>query len=357
MIPVKLVETVFRRSWALLLPVVLVPLLVLGLTAQPPRYQSQAIVWVSSPVAGTTDALGYSNPYLTPAQNQAQSLNDLLSTRAFREEVAREAGLLRAGSSEDEARRVLQRMSVYTGSAGVNLLSVSAIADGGKEAQAIVNAVITRYRARATAEIQRETEVAATYYTQQIGAATQNLAQRKTELTEYLQRNPKAADPNNAASLDPDYRALLERVDSQNTVVENLRRALEATQLQGATAPQTLEAAFTVQDSPREPEAPLPTSMTSALGYPFAGLVFGLLIGLTYIYLTYRTDHTIRTPADLAKLNVPLLGTVPQLSATPPWARFAPVSWIVDWRRRDFARKTAASIGNPNQPAASGTEA
>src|SRR5690606_15038567 len=113
---------------------------------------------------------------------------------------------------------------------------------------------------------------------------------------------------------------------------------------------------FAVQDAPTLPQVPLGVSMTSKYGLPMAGMMLGLSIGAAYLYFSYRTDHTIRSAEDLATLEVPLLGSVPELQAAPLWARYTPLAWLIRWRRRDFARKTAASISS-NQPLATGAVA
>lgn len=346
MIPVKLVETIFHRYWALLLPVIVVPLIVLGLTSKPRQYQSTAVVWVSNPVASERPVLGANNPYLTPAQNQAQAINDLLSTRAYRVQVAMDAGIVHQGADDKALRRGAALVRSYAYASGVNLVTISAISTSDEVAQAIVTGVINQYRARATATLASDAEVSAQYYNQQLALAQQGLAQKTAELAEYLKANPKAADPSNVASQELAYRTLKDAADSQASLVASLQQALQSIALRSASAPETQASMFVVQDAPTRPEAPLPQSLTSRLGMPIAGMFLGLCIGSAYLYVVYRTDHTIRSAEDLSELNVPLLGSVPQLQPAPQWARYTPVAWYLRWRRRDFARKTAASISN-----------
>lgn len=344
MIPVKLVETVFQKYWALILPVLLVPLLALALTHKAPMYRSQAVVWISDPVAGESLSLGYSNPYSNPAQNQAQVLNDLLGTESFRVAVGKSASIIDATDDESEARRIAEAMKVYAGARGVNLVTITSDAHGPDEAQAIVNAVILEYEARALASFERDSTVATGYYSQQLEIATKELGDRQAALNLYVAAHPRALTPGSAESLDIDYRTLLDRVTTQSTLVENLKDSLQNLKLRSASAPQTQQAAFTVQDAASLPKNPIPTSITKTVGMPMAGLVFGVLLGCGYLYFSYRTDHTIRSAADIEELQVPLLGSVPDLRPGPAWLARTPVGLALSWRRRDFARKTAASI-------------
>ncbi len=349
MIPVKLVETIFRRYWAILIPVILVPMLAMALTAKQWEYQSTAVVWVSSPVGGDKPALGSSNSYLTPAQNQAQTLNDLLHTSSFRTLVGQQAGVIPATAGLAQSERSSGRLKVFAYATGVNLLTISATSSSGDDSQALVKAVIDQYLVRATDEIQRDSTVSADYYSQQLGVAQQGLTAKNAKLAEYLAAHPKAAEPTSADSRALDYQTLVSQVQSQAVLVTKLQDSLQAIQLREASAPQAQQSLFAVQDPPTKPGQPLPVSLTSRFGVPMAAAILGLMAGLGYIYVTYRTDHTIRSAEDLEGVGAALLGSVPQLDAAPLWARYTPVATIIGWRKRDFARKIAAAISVPLQ--------
>lgn len=344
MFPAKLVETVFQKYWAILIPVVLVPLMAIAMTYSPPTYRSGAVVWVSEPVTGESMALGHENQWITPAQNQAQVINDLLSTASFRMSIVRAAGLVEEGASDDVTRNTADRIAVYASTRGVNLVTVVAESGSASHAQRIVGAVVSEYLSRAAAEFERDATTSKEYFSQQLALATQELSARNLALSNYLVANPKAADPSNPASLNIDYRTLVDRADTQAALVGQLTESLQNVTLRQASAPQTLQAAFNVQDAPSLPEAPIPNSLTKTLGIPFAAVIFGLLIGCTYLYLSYRMDHTIRGSFDLASLQVPLLGSVPELRSGPRWLSRTPVGLVFAWHRKDFARRTAAAI-------------
>ncbi len=344
MISGKLIETIFHRLWILAIPVMLTPVLVLALTARTDSFESRSTVWVSNPIGDAGPSLGQTNPYLSPAQNQVQALNDLLSTDVFRQSVARTAHIVSANDSPDTVTAVAARMTIFAGASGVNLLTITASADSPDRAQAIAAAVVTSYLDRGTVEIQRASSSSQEYYTQQLGVAQQLLDKRREELATYLRANPKAADPTNPASLDLNYRAIVNQVDQQSKVVDGLAQSLQGVELRKASAPQSQQASFSVQDPASRPSGALPVSSTKKYGLPLAGLLFGVLISCIYVYFKFRTDHTIRTSADLTGIEVPLLGTVPELRPGGMIGRFTPVGWYMTRRQRDFARRTAASI-------------
>jgi hypothetical protein len=284
---------------------------------------------------------------VTPAENHARALTDLLSTEAFRSQVAETAGLVEPGATEAAHRLAARSITVWAASSGSNLLTITAESSVAAEAQALVTATVSEFRERATAELQRDAEASIQYYSEQIAVAEATLNERSTALTAYLSENPRAADPRDPASLDPDYQALLSLVTTQAELVEDLKNSRQSVQLRQAAAPETEAAAFSVQDEPQLPAAPESVGISRRLGIPMAATVFGLLIGAAYIYVLYRTDHTIRTAEDLAGLPVPLLGTVPELNPARSWTRHTPLAWIEEVRNRDFARKTARSILAP----------
>ena len=339
MIPRKLLEATFRRLWLLVIPIVVTPLLVLALTKTTPQYQSTATIWVSQPANIAPGSLGQpANAYQTAADTRSQTIGELLTTKTFRAAVAQTAGLPATTASETLIGR-----SVQVASAGANLITISATGVDPKVVQALVGSVISQYQARSAAESERQTAIAVEYYTKQIDVASTELDHRRTALNTYLKANPGASDPKAA---DFQFQQLSGAVDSQSKVVAGLLSSLQDAQRQAASAPQSLEASFSVQDSANLPTAPEKVSLTKRVGYPAAGLVLGILISAGYLYVTYRTDHAIRSSEDLQDLSVPLLGYIPDLPARHPsgFARFAPWRWLPFGRRRDYARAVAASI-------------
>lgn len=355
MISGKLVETIFRRFWVLVIPVLLVPIAVIGLTGRAASYESRATVWVTDPLGDAKASVGQTNSYLSPAQNQAQALNDLLATNAFRRTVALTAGVVSSTDSSEAISFAANRMKIGVTPSGVNLLTVTAQAGAAHEAQAIVSAVITGYQARGTVEIERAASASEEYYKQQLAIAQKALDQRREDLATYLRANPKAADPTNAASLDLNYRALVTQVEQQTKLVDGLAASLQGVQLRLASAPQSQQASFSVQDTASRPRGPLPVAATRRYGLPFAGVLFGILISSAYVYVKFRTDHTIRTSADLADVPIPLLGSIPELRPGGWFLRYTPIGWYLTWRQRDFARRTAASISGSSTASAGGT--
>lgn|GEM_PF-6304674 len=341
MIPRKLVEIAFRSKLALIAPIVLVPVLALVLTSSPPKYQSVATVWVTK-APDDQPSLGHADPWRTPAQNRAVALNDLLATRAFRLAVFKRAGVVPEDASPDV--RLDPSIRLWAASTGVNLLQIGAISGSGDLSARLVQAVIDEYLDRATAESERGINATADYYRRQLESARRELDDRRARLNEYLAQHPELTDPRNAAA-DIDYQALTTAIDTQAGVVQDLENQLQATELQLAAGPEVQTAAFSVQDPPQEDVALVQESMTKRYGMPVAGLMFGALIAGAYLLVRYRSDHTILSTEDLAGIDVPTLGVVPELTPPGLLARIPLVSLLVRLRSPGYARTTARSIG------------
>ena len=343
MIPRKLAEILFSQLWLLLIPVVLVPLLVAAVLRDEPTFESRATVWVGSTSLGSS-VFGEGNPYNSRAQNQAQVVNDLLATDSFRSKVATSAELVDATEDDRILTRVGREMTVWAGTIGLNVVTITARSTSADDAAAIVRAAVDQYLERATEEAQRRADVAEEYYSQQLGIADAELSTRNQALQMYLAEHPDAQDPTSPAALDLDYRVLRDRVESQRIIVEQLRAALQSTAQELASAPQSQAAAFAIQDAPSVPDAPLPVSTSARVGLPAAGLILGLIASATYFLVRYRTDHSIRSVEDLEGLPVPLLGAVDEVHPPGLLWRLNPAAIFRRRHWRTFAQRSAAAI-------------
>jgi uncharacterized protein involved in exopolysaccharide biosynthesis len=336
MIPRKLVEAVFRWWWLIVIPVIAVPTALVVMTTKTPEYLSYANVWVTRPNGIDGGALlRDSSPYLTPAQAQAQVFGDLFGTKNFREEVATRANL----SPEPGGELLLRAVAVRP--VGNHLLSISARHVSAEVSRDIVVAVVDVYRERSLEASRREVSIAVTYFNGQLTAATEELEKRRAELSAYVSANPKAPE----SRTDLTYARLANAVGTQTVLVDSLTDSLQAAQLSEVTVETSTDAVFSVQDQAALAPEPLGIPIVKRVGYPFAGLVFGMLISASFVYLVYRSDHSIRSAQDLEGLAVPLLTYVPEISSAPSFARaLNPVGWVARIRRRNYARNVAASI-------------
>jgi uncharacterized protein involved in exopolysaccharide biosynthesis len=346
MIPRKLVEAVFRWWWLIVIPVIAVPTALVVMTTKTPEFLSYANVWVTRPNGIDGGALlRDGSPYLTPAQLQAQVFADLMATKSFRDAVAVKANL------NPETGGEVVALSTSVRPAGNHLLSISARHQSAEVSRDIVEAVVSVYRERSLEASRREVAIAITYYSGQLNAATEELEKRRSELSAYVAANPRAPESRN----DLTYARLANVVGTQTVLVDSLVDSLQAAQLSEVTVETSADAVFSIQDPAALSAEPLGIPLSKRVGYPFAGLVFGMLISASFVYLVYRSDHSIRSAQDLEGLAVPLLTYIPEINGASGFARgLSPVVWLARMRRRNYARNVAASISVQPAPEAIG---
>jgi hypothetical protein len=341
----KLAEAAFRRLWFKLLPVVAVPALVLVLVKHETVYESVGTAWASdveglasSPFTASADTSGK-----TPAERQVELLNDLLMTRSFREEVAIDAGLVAETATpaeiEGAADSLLGRTAAVV--AGPNLVTIKASAPTAEEAQRIAAAFIAHYQLRAKTETSREAATILAYFDSQVAAAEADVQETRAAIAAYL-----AAKPSAAATPDAEYQRLLALSGLQESVLARLLESQQDAQLSAASISASAENIFIVHDLPGVPAAPLGVPLMTRAAYPAAGLVLGVLMSAAFIWLSYKTDRSVRTAEDLEELDVAVLGAVPDLKPGDVARRFTPLRWA-GFLRRDYARRVAASISQP----------
>lgn len=340
MIPRKLTDLIFSQLLLLLLPAMVLPVALFVLVGEEPMYESRATIWVDRTLSGSMSTFGQSNPYQTPATNQAQTINDLLATRSFRRLVAVGAGLMDDSNPE---HALVPPFRAWAGTIGVNLVTVTARSSSPDSAEAIVSSVLTEYGERARDEARRQGAALSDYYTQQLPIVEAELATREAELAKFLAENPSAAIDGSSANLTLDYRTLVNNVESQQTLIEDLRARIQSTALTQASIEQNQSLAFQVQDQPNVPDAPLPISRTQQLGIPLVGLLFGTALSSLYVLVRYRTDHTIKTEHDVAAA-VPVLGSIQEIRPPGFWWRLIPGRIYASRPASAFARRTAANI-------------
>lgn len=314
MVPRRLVEAAIRSWWILPLPVILVPLFVFLASSPEEPFESSATVWVTpSDTTEPGSLVRIVDGELTPAENQALILNDLLATLAFRESVALSVWPEAAPAVGE--RLVKQDVSVFA--SGANLITVQATADDGAIAQALVAGVIAQFETEiqeaATAEADRQL---ASILTERIQALDEFNA-RHRELFDYIDANPSAlvvsAPLGTTIEEDPAYARLLVRYEEQSTRVDVLYRQYEEAQLAATAIQADQQAAFVVQDEPDLPLTPTPATIVERLTLPAAGGALGLAIAAGYLAMAAYGSRRIESAEDLVPLDVQLLGEVPEM--------------------------------------------
>ena len=355
---VKLLETLFRHKFLLLLPPILIPILVgpPALLTAPVTYETYAGIWVDRPTY-----LTYAddwNRYITPAQNQSGRLLELLKTRSFVDDVARRtslAPLLGTARGEDRIQRVVgDGLGVVT--SGSHLLVLRFRADTPALAYEVLNAIVEGFKDNAANDQINQAGLATSFYQSRLDDAQKRLDDAQMALQQYVASNPRYSDPTRssassssnpsaapaASAPDPQLAALQREVDFNQAELERVRKSLDQASLDASASLQGQELDFQVVDSPQ-----MPTTATrqvkNRLVLPVAGFVGGLVLSAVLLVLLMASDRSVRSEADLGQ-SVRVLGVVPRLKLKRLPKRAGP----------DVARRAIGFVAGSALPAPSG---
>jgi uncharacterized protein involved in exopolysaccharide biosynthesis len=337
---VRLLETFFRHRLLLLGPVVLVVVGALGwVLIQPPTYDSSVRVWVERQ---TLVPDPNSNPYLTPAQEQAGVLSELISTKYFDAKVGRRSPLFNALKAASESgsggiRTHLLRMVGLAGPAGPltdsqvddqvfsQILSSTLVIPSGPEiitvtfvsgdpqmAALVAQAIVDQYMDETLANQRVQADAAVAFYTSQVKQSQSDMAVADKAVDDYLIANPSQR----STTAVPDARMLQLRQDDDaahqrtNSVLDKLDQA----RLNRVALDRSGTAGTRVLD-----KAEIPTQRASmkkvVLEGVGVGLVLAVLIVVVGVLALTWLDSTIRRPQEVETiLDLRPVGSVPRVS-------------------------------------------
>jgi capsular polysaccharide biosynthesis protein len=324
----RVVDILFRYKLVILLPLlVIVPLATMvALRPKPAKWQSFAVIWVDQyrPLY-QDDRLSY-----TPANSQAQLLNDFVHTHGFALNVAKATTLQsQIHDPESENRAVTQIWQAVTAWPESNdFVTVQVTMPTAELAYETARAVVAQFQDVLRQRMDEQSKVALQLYSDALTKAAARVQNSRDELAKYLAAHPELANrrPDSGIliesqdatlgrlslqlSNDQDaYKSAADRYDSLNTTV--------AAGIQGQ------QLAFRVVDEPRMPLAPLGHSRLGMVVLPAFGLVMGLMLSGAVAVVVVITNRAVHGAPDVrGLLDLPVLAEVPELRRKRwPWQR------------------------------------
>jgi uncharacterized protein involved in exopolysaccharide biosynthesis len=337
---VRLLETFFRHRLLLLGPVVLV---LVGATGwvfiQPPTYDSSVRVWVERQ---TLVPDPNSNPYLTPAQEQAGVLTELISTKYFDSKVGKRSPLaaaLRDASAHSSGgiRTRLMRLvglagpavqltdsqvddQVYTSilsstlvfPSGPEIITVTFRAGDPQMAALVAQAIVNQFMDETLTNQRVQAEAAAAFYSSQVNQSQADQATADKAVDDYLLANPSQRSVNAI----PDARMLQLRRDDDaaHQRTQSVLDKLDQARLNRVALDQSGTAGVRVLDKAETPTQPssIKKVVLQAAG---VGLVLAVLILVVGVLALTWLDSTIRRPQEVETiLDLRPVGSVPRVS-------------------------------------------
>ncbi len=318
----RLLEALFRHKLLLILPPLIIPGIVtpIAFLYTPPVYETAVGVWVDHPA--TLDYKDGFNPYITPANNQAARLGELLRTRAFLLDVAQRtttlAPLVGTPSGETRIAETIQRSVAIGANGGDHLLVVRVQASTPRSSYELCKALIDAYQEKSAADNADQSDVAVQFYESRAQDARLALTKATQDLRRYVgSRSPdgQASDSDQgslpAALLDPRLAGLQSAVQQAQNDYNTAQSLLTRAQHDAAASSQGIQYGFQVLDQPQMPTQP--TSQTKKLLiYPIAAAVAGLALSGLLLVLLVASDRSIRSESDLAP-GLRVVGVLPSL--------------------------------------------
>jgi uncharacterized protein involved in exopolysaccharide biosynthesis len=334
----RYLETFYRHRLLLMGPVALVLLLTGGwVLVQPPTYDATVRMWVQRQtlVPNPDD-----NPYLTPAQQQAAVLSELLNTKYFCLKVGNRSPLAESlATSGPQNQGPLQRVLAGIGGSSGGRLSGRALDDaeyqaishqtvvepagpeiitisyrgGSPELSAAVGqAIADQFIEEALASQRVQTEAAQQFYDSQVKQTKAEVASIQTQIDAYESSHPEQRGAN--AQPDTTLSQLRKNHDAAQQRMNDLQSKLDQAKVSLAGLSQPAVSGMRVLD-----RAEIPTRASSvrnvALQAGAVGLSLALLILIGGILLLTLIDSTLRRPEEVERvLDLKPVGTIPRLT-------------------------------------------
>lgn len=341
---IRYLETFFRHRVLFAIPLGLIVMVsALVVLIQPPSYLASTRLWVDRPAID--DGSGNSsNPFVTPAAERTQSLQELLNTRYFTIKVAHRGPLAQtlastpqqlggyhwvvaklrgqtttgalpsAADVDDMAYSILtQNVTVYA--AGPQIIQVNFTYRDPRVAAATAQAIIDQFVDETLSSTKSRAQVQQDFYTGQITQATQTLAAADQAVNQYLAAHPDLKSP----AAVPDARlAQLQQTDLQakqavtdmQSKIDNARLLQAGLSAPGASGMRLLDPAIV--------PAPGGTNKRLLVQAFGAGLGVGLVVLVLGLLALTLTDTTLRRPDEVEPaLGLRLVGSIPRLPPRP----------------------------------------
>ncbi len=311
----RLTDTFFRRWWLYLLPVVLLAAVgYLSVKDTKDVYRSAGSINVQGTslldtLDGTPNDPGFG--YETPAAATASSINSLVGTDAFVEQIAKNAGFDPASVSSPFVLAEIRR-SVGAYPAGRTLVKIGASNEDPLMAQRLALATMTAFSDSVIDGEVQESLIAVDVLAKREEGYQESLDRANQALLDYVTANGVVL----GTILPPDQQAEVARLTSAITRSEErlfgTQANLETAQLDLERTASSVAQRLRTVDPPRVPLGP--ESKLKQMVLTFAMFIFiGLLLGFGGIAIGTLLDHSIRFPGDVNdRLGLRVLAIVPK---------------------------------------------
>jgi len=312
----RYVEVLFRYWVRFAIVLIIAPLALGGASVAVFRtYQATASLWVESP-----DTFGQSvtpsgwNSYLTPAQNQADTLQQLITTLSFDDQIGDR--LLAKGivGNRDQTNAIVASIPVgmKVTPNGSHLVTITFSSASQTAGVGVIQAAVDLFLERQIALQRHQEDLSTTFLTGQLKTAQAQLTTSEAALQQYLVDHSNARLSTNGqdtgiVALDQ----LVHQVQQNRDRTTQLQTELDQAQFLGGAAQQLVETNTKLVDAPHISHAGL-TGDGRSLKRAAIALLVCLSVGILYVLVLVWADKTVRDAKELQRrLRVPVLATIP----------------------------------------------
>jgi uncharacterized protein involved in exopolysaccharide biosynthesis len=276
------------------------------------QYEATARIWVDKPALDNVLDPNAPPNYLSPAQQQADKLAQLLQTDSFVASILKSTGASGRLTSEPDRARVIKdvRGKLAVTPLGSNTIKITYSGSDPVFCQQMVQSTIDQFRARDLTARVEQTAIEGQFYQKQL-QIYQNQVDAAAKRADDFQRAHPFPDPSSPQYLE--LQGLQRELESARALFSATRTKIEQANAANSLSDTSRQAEFKVLDAPTVPNRPAAT-VTRLVEYLALGLAasFGFIL-CAVAFATWQ-DTTIRNGEDLRRLTgVPLLDAIPHL--------------------------------------------
>lgn len=281
-----------------------------------PSYKASSSLWVDTPsyYGSRFTPVGW-NQYLTPAQNETDSLTQLMSTQSFVGTLGDRLAASGAVTDPAERRQVLG--AIYTTlkvrAIGSHLMTLSINCDRRDVCIAILTEAITLFREQETKLQQDQADLGIAFLSTELTRAQTASKSAQDALSKYLADHPALKADAASAATDPTLARLLADAQQKQSTVNDLQVSLNQAEYLSSASTRIEQMGPRVIDAPHISNGGL-IGDGSSLKRGMLAAAFCLGIGGAYLMLMTWMDKTARDTKELERrLKVRVVTTIAQM--------------------------------------------
>ena len=310
----KVAEVLFRNRIRFV-ALVLIPFAVGGaVTVVFASYPATATLKIEDPSAfGASFTPAGWTAGLTPAQNLADSVGQVVKTPAFAQSLSDRLTAAGAVSGPSDLRQTIASVTVNfkASPSGSHLVTLTYSCPRPSLCQSVMSDAIAIYQEQVVGIQRAQANTANAFWAGQLKDAQASLARAEAALHDYAAANPTVAV--DAGSSDPQVQQLLNDVQQWQAKVAEAQNSSSQAQYLGTASARFLQIGTTVADPPHMAGSRFVGDRSSLVpGILLTAAGLALVIG--YLVLLAWLDRTAGDPKSLERrLGVPVVATIPKL--------------------------------------------